>query len=62
MVWIFNVGQRIKIRNKDLYGVVTHVDPDLPYVYMVRLDDRTYDTFTDKQLEGMENEDADDDA
>lgn len=43
-------------------GVITAMDPDLPYVYTVRLDDRTYDTFMERQLEGIKDEDDDEDA
>lgn len=47
----YYVGQRIKIIATGQEGVITGIDADLPYIYMIRLDDRTYTTLSSVKIE-----------
>lgn len=49
----FHTGQRVRIKNTDKEGIVFKIDPDLPYIYNVRLDNGTYTSQSAEKLENI---------
>lgn len=52
---MFHVGQRVRIKSTKQEGIITAIDPDMPFVYTVRLDNQQYLTFSAQNLESVPN-------
>lgn len=52
---MFHVGQRVRIKSAKQEGIITAIDPDMPFVYTVRLDNHQYLTFSVQNLELVPN-------
>lgn len=47
----YHAGQRVKIKSTGKEGIVFTYDPDLPYVFNIRLDTGEYITLSREKIE-----------
>ena len=52
---MFHVGQRVQVKSTKQEGIIAAIDPDMPFIYTVRLDNHQYLTFSVQNLEPVPN-------
>lgn len=53
----FHTGQRVRIKETGKEGIVFKIDPDMPYICNIRLNDETYVLQSTHKLESIEESD-----
>lgn len=53
----FHTGQRVRIKETDKEGIVFKIDPDMPYICNIRLNNGTYALQSAYKLESIEESD-----